>query len=127
MYVQRRMFARWCCPWYSGMLSMWLSGMKIDIPDLFISGVILLGGAYVVYDLFFKQQPPPVAHCLAWPLCGPGQIVDPLQCRCVNICPTPIISCGQGLRWNWCSQSCIPAASMIPDCNPPPCNSLINI
>jgi hypothetical protein len=68
--------------------------------------------------------------CLAFPQCQPGTVNNPMGCNCIAECdivayqngnPTGINPCPCGTRFNWCTKSCIPSGSLIPDCPPPQC------
>ena len=68
----------------------------------------------------------PQPMCLAYPMCVEGYVNNPMGCNCVPQCDIvngTVNPCPCNTRWNWCAKACVPAASMMPDCEPPQCSA----
>jgi len=61
---------------------------------------------------------PPPSVCVQNAMCVQGSTWDAIKCKCVPICQPA--NCNPATqRWNWCTRTCVPKASMMPDCLPP--------
>ena len=101
--------------------------------DIIVGLAIGAGAMYILkptIDMWLNRGNTIPPQCLAYPLCPAGSVNNPMTCGCTPECaivayqnnvPGGVNPCPNNTKWNWCVKSCIPAASLVPDCPPPEC------